>query len=211
MSYTYVNYEEAQNLLQEGDVLLFRGTSFISSLIKMAGQGEYSHVAVASKHNGHWESIEWREWLGSRIINLENYIKISEKSKTYIDVYRACPVITKLEFNQHTRHIDYVSYDFDGKKITELMRVMTGMPYSYRRILTLLKLKLFKWKILQNIEQITKELPTDDLVMPVCSTAVAYCFAKNNWPLLRRKNSDFMEPSDISRSTRLNYIFTLNV
>lgn len=207
----YVPYVEAKNLLQEADILLFRTTGFISALIRIAGEGEYSHVAIATQHNGEFEVAEYREWYGSRIINLENYIKICKQDKTEIDVYRPIRSFTSIKYNPVLREFDTNIVEFDGKKVTECMRKLSGMPYSYRRILIILKMKLFKWHILWDIEKITRELPTDELVMPVCSTSLHHCFNKHNFPLLRHKSDEYFEPSDFSISPRLNYIFTLSI
>lgn len=203
-----IPYSKAHNLIQEGDVLLFRNHGIISSLIKMAGAGEYSHVAVASRHNGYWEAVEFREWYGGRTVHLENYLKECKKSKNQVDVYRACPNISKLVYNKETDIVEYIRSDFDGKAITNCMRTLTGLPYSYMRILLILKIKLFKWHILWDIDKITNETPSKEIIYPVCSTVLAHCFAVNGWPILRRKSDQYTEPSDFSISPRLNYLFT---
>lgn len=204
-----LSYAEAFNLIQEGDILLFRGTSFISSLIKIAGEGEYSHVAIASRHNGYWEAVEFREWYGGRTLNLENYIVECAKSKTEIDVYRPNDTFTSIRFDSVTREFLTHKLKFDGKKITTCMRKLTGFPYSYKRIWLILKIKLFRWNIITNIEKITNEIPTKEIVYPVCSTVLAHCLAINDYLVLRRKSDQYIEPSDFSISPRLNYAFTL--
>ena len=89
MDSNYLNYCTARELLREGDVLLFRGRGIIGNIIKRAGEGRYSHVGVASVHpnNGGfiWECIEFREFHGGRIVNLEQYYSKSRKKKCLID------------------------------------------------------------------------------------------------------------------------------
>lgn len=206
-----IPYAKAHNLIQEGDVLLFRNHGIISSLIKMAGAGEYSHVAVASRHNGYWEAVEFREWYGGRTVHLENYLKECKKSKNEVDVYRACPNISKLVYSTENESVDYIQSEFNGKAITNCMRTLTGLPYSYMRILLILKIKLFKLHILWDIDKITNEIPSKEIIYPVCSTVLAHCFATNGWPILRRKSDQYTEPSDFSISPRLNYLFTPQV
>lgn len=203
-----IPYSKAHDLIQEGDVLLFRNHGIISSLIKMAGAGEYSHVAVASRHNGYWEAVEFREWYGGRTVNLENYLKECKKARSEIDVFRPSPQISKLEFDANLDIVNYIKSDFDGKVITNCMRSLTGLPYSYHRIFLLLKIKLFKWHILWDIDKITNETPSKQIIYPVCSTVIAHCFSVNGWPILRRKSDQYTEPSDFSISPRLNYLFT---
>lgn len=206
-----IPYTKAYNLIQEGDVLLFRNHGIISSLIKMAGAGEYSHVAVVSRHNGYWEAVEFREWYGGRAINLVNYLKDCKKSKNEIDVYRVSPQISKLYYDEDSEIVSYIKTDFDGKAITNCMRELTGLPYSYKRILLLLKIKLFKWHILWDMEKITSEIPSKEIIYPVCSTVLAHCFSNNGWPILRRKSDQYTEPNDFAISPRLNYLFTLSI
>lgn len=208
--YITVKFEEAQNLLEEGDVLLFRGQGIISTLIKLAGVGEYSHVAIASKTDDNlWEAVEFREWYGGRSINLQNYIEESLKKNTYIDVYRSIDTYAHLVYDELTSKVTQHKIKFNGRKITRCMRKLTGLPYSYKRIFLILKIKLFKLHLLRNLDKIVNELPTDELVYPVCSTVVAHCFATNFFYILRNKSDAWMEPSDFARSPRLNYLFTL--
>lgn len=204
----YIPYSKASLILDEGDILLFRGTGFISALIKIAGEGQYSHVAIASKHNGNWEAVEFREWYGGRTVDLENYIKESAKTKVEIDVYRPSPWFTTLKFDSNEEKVKTIRTKFEGKIVTTCMRKLTGFPYSYKRIWLILKIKLFRWKILRDLNKITNELPSEELVYPVCSTVLAYCFAKHSYSILRSKNDQYMEPSDYSISPRCNYLFT---
>lgn len=209
--YVYIRYDEAKELLQEGDIALFRTRGFISALIKMAGEGLYSHVAIASKHEDEFEIVEYREWFNGRTINLENYVRESKKSKTEIDIYRPIKIFSSIRFDSKTREFIEENKVFNAKQVTKCMRKLTGLPYSYRRIWLMLKIKLFRWHILWNIEKITNEIPTKEVIMPVCSTVLSHCFSINGFPILRTKSDEYTEPSDFSLSPRLNYLFTLNI
>lgn len=211
LSPVYLPYLEAKELIQEGDILLFRATGFISTLIKIAGEGEYSHVAIASRHNGDWEVVEFREWYGGRTIDLENYISESKKNKTEIDVFRPINLFATIKFDMVTREFVDFKKTYDGKLITKCMRKLTGFPYSYKRIWLIMKIKLFRWHMLRNMDKITNEIPTDEVVYPVCSTVLSHCMTINGFPILRRRSDEYIEPSNFSISPRLNYIFTLTI
>jgi hypothetical protein len=46
-------------------------------------------------------------------------------------------------------------------------------------------------------------------IYPICSTAVAYSFAKTGFDLVHNRADTATEPSDIARSPLLTYIFTI--
>src|SRR5690348_776159 len=123
-NYVYIKYDEAQNLLQEGDVLLFRTKGFISNLIKMIGETPYSHVAICSKHNDNFEVVEMREWFGARTISLKNYLLECKQNKTEIDVYRPINTFSTIIFDVDTKTFNNKIKDFNGRIITECMRGM---------------------------------------------------------------------------------------
>ena len=80
-----IKYEEAESILQEGDILLFRGKGLISFLIQRYTGGIHSHVALASKCNDTWMCVEFREFKGGRSVSLESQVK---DNPTNIDVFR---------------------------------------------------------------------------------------------------------------------------
>ena len=197
---------EGKLLLQEGDVLLYRGTGLISRFIQKISKGKYSHVAVASKDaQGEWESVQLREFKGGIAINLENDIK---KNKSVIDVFRPIPKFTIIKFNPETKKVETVYKKFDGNPVTRCMRDLTGFAYGYNRI-------YFLWRYYTRFWYDWSTITTDDtakeIVFPVCSTAVAHCFTKNGYDLLKNRSDEYMSPSDLALSARLNYLFTLTV
>lgn len=203
-----IPYSEAELLIEEGDVLLFRGTGLVSNLIQSVTQSEYSHVAIASRHNGNWEVVEFREWYGGRIVDLENYLSQSRENKTEIDVYRPCKYFSKITFDPQTYETAYHREKFDGKKVTRCMREYTGLPYSYKRIWLILKIHLLRLHVIRNLEHITNDLPNKDLVYPVCSTVLSHCFKMSDYAILNRRNDQYIEPGHFANSPRLNYLFT---
>lgn len=204
----YIEYPLAEGklLLQEGDVLLYRGKGIISRFIQKLSKGKYSHVAIASKDIfGEWEAVQFREFKGGISIRLENDIK---HNKSVIDVYRPVPKFTTIYFNPETKKIEQKTLIFDGSKVTRCMRNMTGLPYGYNRI-------YFLWKYYTRIWKDWTDISTDDsvkdAVYPVCSTASTHCFNKNGYDLLKNRSDEYMAPSDVALSPRLNYLFTLTV
>lgn len=203
-----VPFSEAKSLLREGDVLLFRGRGLASFFIQRAGEGKYSHVGVASAHGDNggkfWECVEFREWKGGRTISLERYV---QQNSGVIDVYRPKSCIQKAYFDSPSSWGEYEAC-FDGKKVTNLMRKMTGLPYGWKRIWWIATRKIPFLRFLYDVDSIVKDYD-EQLVYPVCSTAVSYCFSRIDYDLTHHRSDNAMEPNDVARSPLLHYFFTL--
>lgn len=197
-------YAEAKYLLNEGDVLLYRGRSFISRRIQKITKGPYSHVSIASerfrKHD--WESVQFREFKGGITVNLDNDI---DQSNCIIDVYRPLPFFSRRIFHPETKTTTIERIKFNGRAVTDCMRNMTGLPYGYRRILYLFRYHLYFWRDWSDLS--SKD--DDEVIYPVCSTIVAHCFSSQNFDLLFNKSDNFIPPSALSHSPRLNAMFSM--
>lgn len=220
---TLINYKDAKPLINEGDVLLFRGQGWASYFIGVAGESVYTHVAVASWHNGDQkhlgllECVEFREGSmfagmfnanaagGGRTVNLLNEV---EKYPGQIDVYRPVDNFSRYVFDAETKTTILKTVSFNGKAVTNVMRRMTGLPYGWKRILWLARHKLAMWRLFYNRSTLMTDT-LQEIVYPVCSTAVAYAFNSNDFDLINNKADDWTEPADIARSSRLSYLFTL--
>jgi len=209
----HLKFSEARQYLKEGDVLLFRGTGIVSFFIKRASEGKYSHVGVASAvgSNGStiWECVEFREGKGGRTVNLEQYVK--QHSGT-IDVYRPKSEIKKAFFEQNkAKKWSYGEkvVAFNGKCVTNIMRRMTGLPYGWKRIWWMAKNKLPFLRLFLDTESVATDSP-QDIIYPVCSTAVAYSFSRCGYDLVHHRSDQWTEPSDVARSSLLHYLFTLD-
>ena len=213
----YRPYEDVEHLIKEGDVLLFRGQSWMSKLIKVSGEGVHTHVGVASWVNGGvnippiLECVEFKEWVGGRAVVLEYQI---EQNNCLIDVYRPVPHFTSVTYehlpNTHS-NVNVVEVDrkeFNAKLVTRTMRQMTGLPYGWRRIRWLAQHKLLGLRLLYSKEDLVDDT-LKDIVYPVCSTALAYSFSKHGFDLVKNKSDEWTEPAHIGSSARLNYLFTL--
>ncbi len=198
----YKTFDEAKDLIQEGDILLFQGQSLFSWLIKTASQSQYSHVGLASwvKNGGPTlECIEFRENKGGRSVNLATQLSVP------IDIYRPINQFQTLEL-QHGQVIT-LDHKFDGRTITNCMRQYTGLPYGWQRIIWLLRFHIIGFRLFTNGKSLDDNL--SNLIYPVCSTAVAHCFHKHYVDLTHNRSNARMEPADIARSPLLNYLFTV--
>lgn len=206
-NFVYVPYDQAKLLIQEGDVLLFRGQKWYSFLIKRITQSLYSHAALASWHNGDnglLEVVEFHLKTGGVARNLDNTAKAKPG---IIDVYRPSPWRCDVEYSHDNGILTKVS-DYDGKEVTTTMRELTALPYSLSRIGILARGYMFGLRLFNNIKSIS-----DDTVQPfmshVCSTSVAYSMNVNGYDLVKNKADLRTEPGDLASSPLLNYLFTI--
>ena len=208
-----IPYPQAKLLIEEGDVLLFQGTSLVSRLIRRAGEGMYSHVGVASWHNGAskkdalLECVEFSERHGGRSVNLATYLREDVRR---IDVFRPIPHFSRWDFDPVTHETSLVRVPFDGKAVTNTMRKMTGLPYGWKRIYWIAKRKLPFLRLFYDINSTVRDTAgREDIIYPVCSSSLAHSFSKNGFDLVYHRSDEWTEPNDIARSTRLNYLFTI--
>ena len=217
------SYRYIKEYIQEGDVLLFRGEGFFSKLISSTEQTPYTHVALASWPSGNasqdeiLECVEFREGSlfgslfggnsggGGRCVNLAQEV---QKYKRQIDVYRPDPNFYSYDLDDYGTNLVQNVKDFDGKQVTNIMRSLTGLPYGWKRIYWMAKHKLLALRFMVDMDDLISD-STGDIIYPVCSTAVAYCFNKCGYDLVRNRSDQWTEPGDIARSVKLNYLFTL--
>lgn len=206
------NYSEIKKYINEGDILLFRGKGLTAKAIGLGSESSYTHVGIASWFNGYantnigiLECVEFREGSGGRSVNLAQQV---EKNSERIDVYRPNPFFYSCQYDENKDNYVFTKKKFDGKAVTRIMRRMTGLPYGWRRIWWMAKNKipLLRWFTDRSSLMIDD---LDDIVYPVCSTAVAYSFNSNGYDLVRNRSDQWTEPGDIARSTQINYLFTL--
>lgn len=214
-----LSYLDALSLVQEGDVLLFRGSGITGALIQRAGEGQYSHVGIASwAQSKILECVEFREGNplfrlifggnsggGGRSVSLFNEVN---KYPGRIDVYRPVEHFAIYSFDKKFKKVGYKRTKFDGYKVTQVMRSMTGLPYGWKRIYWMAKKKLAGLRLFYNMSDLVDDT-VKDVIYPVCSTALAYSFSVNGYDLVNHRSDEYTEPSDFARSSRLSYLFTL--
>ena len=81
-----IPYSEAIPLIQEADILLFRGKGIMSWLIQRYGSGVHSHVGIAHWDNKNLQCVEFREFKGGRSVSLKRQVNSNPSG---IDVFRA--------------------------------------------------------------------------------------------------------------------------
>jgi len=198
---------KAQQLINEGDILLFRGTSWISRWIKRFTQGRYSHVALASWHetNAHLECVEFREGAGGRTVSFETQL---EKYDKKIDVYRVLSPKKLIHFDEERQVVLEEWVEYPAHSVTSDLRKMTGLPYGYTRIIWLLKFHLLGLRLLYKDPALYDDTPIENDVYPVCSTAVSTCTSRHQFDLVRNRSDQRTTPSDCARSSACEYLFT---
>lgn len=204
---TTVLFSNARELLREGDVLLFRGRGIVSSLIRRAGEGCYTHVGVASQvwygDDAIWECVEFREWKGGRSVNLQRYVDTNSGT---IDVFR--PASSRKYSVFTNNEVKEYELGYNGIAVTQTMRRMTGLPYGWKRIAWIAQHKLPLLRLFYPLSSLVSDNISEP-VYPVCSTAVSYAFSKIRFDLTHHRSDQYMEPSDVARSALLHYVFTL--
>ena len=207
----YKPYDEVENLIEEGDILLFRGQGWISKLLKISAESVHSHVAIASWHNGSsefppiLECVEFKEGKGGRAVNLKRQVEYND---CLIDVFRPIPFMTTLKYDSDNSVVNVVREEFNGKLVTNTMRQLSGLPYGYKRIWWIAKHKMVGFRLFYSKEDLVND-EIQDIIYPVCSTAIAHSFSKHGYDLIKNKSDEYTEPGHIALSPRLGYLFTL--
>lgn len=204
---TYLPYDKARPLIQEGDVLLFRGQKWYSFFIKKITQSLYSHAALASWHNGDGgmlEIIEFHLFSGGATKNLD---RIAKNKPGIIDIYRPSPQRYDLTYDHERGVVTKVS-DYDGKAVTNTMRALTSLPYSLLKIGLLARGYIFGLRLLNNVWKMSDDT-VQSSVTHVCSTSVAYSMNVNGYDLVKNRADLLTEPGDLAKSSLLNYLFTI--
>jgi len=205
--FIYLPYEQAKQLIKEGDVLLIRGNRWFSFFIKKITQSMYSHVGLASWHNGNsgvLEIVEFHMSTGGVSRNLQNIVETRPK---IIDVYRPSPRRYDLEYNTDRGVTTKVS-EYDGRAVTTTMRELTALPYSILKIGLLSRGYAFGLRFLSNLKVMSDDTAQRALTH-VCSTSVAYSMNVNGYDLVKNKADLRTEPGDLAKSPLLNYLFTI--
>ncbi len=209
MNKCFIAYTEAEKYINEGDILLFRRNTFFSYFIRIAGEGPYSHAALASwvfnelGERVRLEAVEFKEWIGGRSISLANYV---EQHPSSIDVFTPNLSTISNKFICETRTRQEIKKMFNGRAITNELRRLTGLPYGWRRIWEIIKRTILPF--FYSVEEYT-DVENEKLIYPVCSTAIAWCYSKHFADLTHFKPDNYIEPQDLARSPLLDYMFTL--
>ncbi len=209
MNRVYLSYDEAAPHIKEGFVLLFRGHGIVSKFIQAITNSEYSHVALASWSNGKkdpiLEILEFREFLGSRAINLKVYL--DQLPPNTIDVFSPAYTSIRKVYKPDYKVITDETKYFNGKLITKEFRRHLGEDYSYLQIMNIIWYHMPMFRFFINESIFIDE--NGEFKYGICSSSVASVFSKHYVDLVKFKANAYTTPSDLSRSPLLSYLFTL--
>lgn len=206
-----IKYSDAIDLMENGDILLFRGKGLVSWLIKTYSHGEYSHVAILDMSEKIPMCCEMREFKGGRCVSLETQVKGS----SIIDVFRPVGEVTYDQTNSYVDPSDeQVKYNVSKitKRFTDevknniVLRIMkmSGTDYGWLNIISMVKHYIPIFRLLK-----PKTQDDEERKLHVCSTAVSYCLRKEYEDPVPFLPDHMVTPSDLSRSPLLKYQFTI--
>lgn len=203
MNQKFVPYQVAKRHLQEGDVLLFRGHGLVSWIIKQAGRGDYSHCGLLTKCEDCFYVLEFREFIGSRMIPIETLLK---EQSGEIDVYRPISPVPIIEFDLFTC-IKIRQNTYEEKATSDCFKSFIGLPYGWKRILIFIYRRFLLVRLFYKMK--TDDGLNNGMINPVCSTAVCHAIAKTYVDPVPNLADSLVEPSDLGRSALFSYLFTL--
>jgi len=199
-----IKYDQAKELIQEGDILLFRGSGTIGFLIKRYTGGLHSHVALAHKDGDILECVEFREFMGGRSVSLKSQV---DNSPLNIDVFRPVKSISyeEMDAEGNTKLIEKNYTEETASAMTEDIIRWTGQPYGWSNI----------WKMFLRFipgARLFQQNINDDEVAKakVCSTAVTVALRRNFMDPVPYLADDRVSPADLARSPILQYLFTID-
>lgn len=199
-----IKYNQAKELIQEGDILLFRGSGAIGFLIKRYTGGIHSHVALAHKDGDVLECVEFREFMGGRSVSLKSQV---DNSPLNIDVFRPVKSISyeEMDAEGNTKLIEKNYTEETASAMTEDIIRWTGQPYGWSNI----------WKMFLRFipgARLFQQNINDDEVAKakVCSTAVTVALRRNFMDPVPYLADDRVSPADLARSPILQYLFTID-
>lgn len=192
--------------VKNADVLLFRSPKFpkIGWFISQLSFGKYSHVGLAKWENEELYCIEFREFRKSRKYPIKKYID----EGAIIDVFRVSPLIKKVTFDPIIEQTKEKTYRFDKINVIKiLMRAdfMVGRKYAWSSIKNIwfTYMPLVRWFVNNN----TTEKNSKN---HMCASFVSYLLRKYYVDPCEFLTDSYTKPSDLARSTILNYLFTLD-
>ena len=200
--------KEAIPLIKEGDILLFQAPTSILSVgwwISKLTQSPYSHTGLATWNNGQLHIVEFREFKGSRNKPIE--LQFNENTNKTIDVYRIAEIINLPAFDRNFREFYTQEYKFTpeiARKITDTAKSLVGLNYHYWTIFYILLSLIPLTRLFIN-----KDGSNNIINGYVCSTMISYVVRINFIDLVPFVADIYASPSDLARSSLLNYQFTV--
>lgn len=200
-----VKFSDAEKLIKNGDVLLFKSTSFPSIGWFITGYtgGTHSHVAIAQT-NGRIMCVEQREFKGGRSVDLKHQVELNDGR---IDVYRALPTISIPKFDGNTVTVENKIFtDEIAEKIVDDAEALTGSSYGWKNIF---KMFLAYFPVIRFFLHRKPHDKVSDVEAFVCSTLVSYTYRKHYIDPCPGIPDEYTNPTDIANSSLFTYLFTL--
>jgi hypothetical protein len=205
-----IPYATAKGLIKEADVLLFKASKFpgVGWWIGKYTQSPYSHAGLAHWEDGKLYCLEFREFKGSRMYPMDNYIQGRQ-----VDVFRAAETVIrpaiKVDDYDGKTYLAYEDFHFTddiADSITATAKQLIGKKYSYWTIWQMFKTYIpfvrLGRKVIKNGEPETKKF--------VCSTLVTYAYRVNYIDPVPFLSDGYTSPGDLARSGLFSMLFSVN-
>lgn len=174
-------YVQTREAIRDGDMLLWKGETFVSRGIRAVTESEYSHVSIARWDTGrlmHFEAV----WHGTAYNPLSGSVK-SYGSAT-VDVYRLRST-TGVEMH----------------KVFQVALGLLNRPYDYRQIRRILIKTLFGSVVRDTRGELRKL---------ICSEYASYCYRFAGVDLAKALDDGYTAPADIAESPRLGRVLSFS-
>lgn len=167
----HLDYPEIRNEIQDGDIVLFRGKSWISRLICWLTRSPYSHAAILGWWNGR--------------------LMVLEAAPTGVVASRMSLVVQKYSGKIELWTTDESLSRFE---VIQAAQLLLGKHYSKLKLVRNLQRLLFGRK---RHEPIDPEAPPEDFV---CSEFVSRVWRAGGIDLSKDSPDMYTKPSDIAKS-----------
>ncbi len=170
-----VLYSNAREQIQTGDVLLFRGTSAVSRIIRWGSRSPYSHAGLAA-------------WWGDRLIVFQAVSRGAQ----------VVPVSSAVD--AYDGQVDWwapkADITLDPEELLNHAVTMLGRAYAFSGVLRLMwRMAVRRFRGLRDAKDAPKEL--------FCSQYVSYCYRKAGVDLVLHADDASTSPGDLATSGQL--------
>lgn len=193
-----ITINQTSKLLKEGDILLFKAPSFprLGWWIAKYTTSEYSHIGLVHFINNKAYCIEFKEFIGCRLIPLEDYVK---QECDRIDVFRTANHVC---FSNKVHNFD----EKTAKIITNNAKIFIGKKYNWGLIFYIAMHYIPIVRLFINVmSPENKEVKSF-----ICSSFIAYLWRKHFVDLVVNLDDGYTKPGDIARSPLLEKLYTLS-
>lgn len=178
------NYSDTRSSIQDGDILLFCGTWWMSRAIEWCTNSPYSHAGMAGWWGPKVMCIEMLQSTGGRAVALSKYVSTYPGA---VDVYR--PIVTPEQ----------------AAGALEAMKELTSTPYGW---LPLFRAGIRQIPFMANIVPPARNL-NGIAKYPFCSAAITRAYHAVGVDLVKGKEDCDTSPADLSRAPMLQYVASL--